>query len=248
MEAPAILKYVYYHCTKSKNRRCAQGSIEVKELEKQIEEYLSKLHISENFKRWAIRHLNRACEQDIATREQIILSQRKAYDGCLRKLDNLFKLKISPLNIEGSLLSDEKYAKERTELLKEKARLEEIMGDTNGRINRKLRDAEADFDIACHAKERFANGGPQAKSTILQSIGSNLILKDKKLHIQLKRVTGLISKATESVPEVRAGFEPEKRGLNERDLERLYSENPQLLGLVDEVRTWAMKASVAQNM
>jgi len=32
-------KYVFYHCSKRKNPNCAQGSIQVQELEKQIDEY-----------------------------------------------------------------------------------------------------------------------------------------------------------------------------------------------------------------
>lgn len=244
MKSPTTLKYVYYHCTKSKNCRCTQGSVEVKRLEEQISECLSGLHISENFKTWAVKCLNKDCKNEFAIREQIVQSQRKAYDSCLKKIKNLFELKISPLNTDGCMLSDEKYNEENKKLLKEKADLEEVMADANGRINRKLRDTEAEFDLACHAKERFAKGSPQAKSTILQSLGSNLILKDKKLHIQLKRVAELISKAAGRVPEARAGFEPGEKGLNERDLERIYSENPILLGVVDEVRTYLLRNMV----
>lgn len=50
--------YIYYHCTKRKNPNCTQGSIEEKEIEKQIDETLSKIQISERFKNWAIKYLN----------------------------------------------------------------------------------------------------------------------------------------------------------------------------------------------
>ena len=238
MKEPTILKYVYYHCTKRKTPRCTQGSIEVKDLEKQIDEYLSRIHISERFKNWAIKYLKEENEKESTSRETILSSQRKAYDSCLKKLDNLFKLKISPLNTDGSLLSDEEYAERKAKLIKEKARLEEVLNDTSGRVERWLDTAEKTFDLACYARSWFAKGSPKEKGTILQAIGSNLTLKDKKLHIQLKKPLVLIEKVVRRVPPTRGGFEPKNKGLNERELEQFYSKNPTVCGLVDDVRTY----------
>jgi len=238
MKDPTILKYVYYHCTKRKNPKCTQGSIEARELEKQIDDYLSRIHISERFKNWAIKYLKQENEKEINSRQTILASQRKAYDSCLKKLDNLFQLKISPLNTNGDLLSDVEYAQRKTELLKEKTRLEEVLNDTSDRVERWLDMAEETFGLACYARNWFARGSPEEKGSILQAIGSNLILKDKKLHIQLKKPLIPIGKVIERVPQTKAGFEPKKNGLNERELEQLYSKNPIVRGLVDDVRTY----------
>lgn len=240
MKKPTILNYIYYHCTKKKKPKCTQGSIEVKELERQIDDYLSRIHISERFKNWAIKHLKEENKNEIKSRESILSSQRKAYDGCLKKLDNLFQLKISPLNTNGNLLSDEEYAKQKTELFVEKTRLEEILNDTSDRVEKWLDTAEKTFDFACHARHWFAKGSPKQKGRILQAIGSNLTLNDKKLHIQLKKPLGLIEKVIKVVPQTRAGFEPKKAGLNERKLEQFYCQNPIVRGLVDDVRTYFM--------
>jgi len=238
MKDPTILKYVYYHCTKRKTPKCTQGSIEVKQLERQIDDYLSRIHISERFKNWAIKYLKQESEKEVDLRETVLTSQRKAYDSCLKKLDNLFALKISPQNTDGILLSDEEYAKRKTELLKEKARLEEVLNDTSGRVERWLDTVEKTFDLACYARKWFAKGSPEEKGSILQAIGSNLILKDKKLHIQLKKPLILIEKVVKRVPQAKAGFEPKNKGLNERELEQFYAENPTVCGLVDDVRTY----------
>lgn len=225
MKNPTILKYVYYHCSKTRNPRCTQGYIEVKELERQINEYLSKIHISERFKNWAIKYLKEENEKEITSREAIISSQRRAYDNCLKKLNNLFQLKISPLNGDGSLLSDEEYARQKTELLKEKIRLEEVLNDTGGRIERWLDIAEKTFNFACHARYWFENGTPEEKGSILQAIGSNLTLIDKKLCIQLKKLFVPIENVAQKIPEVRPTFEPEKYGLNESKMEAFYSKS-----------------------
>jgi len=44
MKNPTILKYVYYHCTRKKQSvKCTEGSLEVKQLEKQIDQYLASM-------------------------------------------------------------------------------------------------------------------------------------------------------------------------------------------------------------
>jgi len=240
MKDPTMLKYVYYHCTKKKSPHCSQGSIEVKTLQSQIDEYLSRIQISESFKNWAIKYLKEESEKEISSRQTVLGSQRKAYDSCLKKLDNLLQLKISPLNTNGSLLSDEEYAKRKAQLLKEKARLEEVLIDSGGRVERWLDTAEKTFNFACHAREWFAKGNPEEKSQILQAIGSNLTLKDKKLHIQVKKPLVFVEEMVKRAPQVKAGFEPKKKGQNERKLGQFYAQNPIVRGLVDDVRTCLM--------
>jgi len=229
MESPVVLHYVYYHCTKRKDPNCSQKTIEAKVLESQIDRYLVGIHILEEFKEWAMKYLKNENDKEILSRENIIISQRKAYDACLKKIDNLLQLKISPMNADGSLLSDEEYAKRKAELIREKAHLQEILNDTDRRVERWLETAERTFDFACHAKHWFAHGTSQTKATILRTLGSNLILKDRKLVVELKKPLMAIKHVAEGVPQVRGMFEPAKFGLNKGDLEDLYSKNPIVL-------------------
>jgi len=227
MKNPTILHYVYYHCTKRRNPNCTQGSVEAKELEKQIVRYLSNIQVSEVFKNWAIKYLKEENEKETSSKETILASQRKAYDNCLKKLDNLFQLKISPLNIKGNLLSDEEYAKQKAELIKEKTRLEEILNDTGQRVERSLANLEKAFNFAIYAKYWFKNG--------------TLTLQDKMLQIQLKEPFTAIVQIAERVPEARAGFELKKSGQNEAKLDALYHKNPIVLRAMHKVRTWIMR-------
>jgi site-specific DNA recombinase len=244
MESPVVLHYVYYHCTKRKDPNCSQKTIEVKNLEAQINQYLSDIQILEEFKEWSIKYLRKENDKEIQSRETIISSQRKAYDTCIKKLDNLFQLKISPMNADGSLLSDEEYAKRKTELFKEKTRIQELLGDTDKRVERWLEVIERAFDFACHAKHWFTNGTTQTKATILRAFGSNLTLKDKKLVVELKNPLMAIKNVVKGVPQVRGMFEPAKYGLNKGDLEDLYSKNPMVLRTLDEVRTYFIRATI----
>ena len=84
------------------------------------------------------------------------------------------QLKIFPQNSDGSLLSDEEYAKKKSPAYERKAHLEEMLGDAERRVERWLDIAEKTFNFACYAKCWFKNGTPEEKSQILQALGSNL--------------------------------------------------------------------------
>lgn len=208
--------YVYYHCTKKKNPNCAQGSVEIKELEKQIDELLSKIEINEKYKDLAIEYLNETNDKEVESRESIRNSQKKEYDHCLKELDNLLKLKISPENNDGSLLSNEEYKNKKAELIGKKIKLEEVINDTGQRVEKWMIEAEKVYDFACFARIRFAKGDPQTKSEILSALGQNLLLKDRKLAIQLQKPFKIIGETLCSVPEARRGLEPAKIAQNER--------------------------------
>lgn len=229
MQSPIIRRYIYYHCVKKTNPQCTQKSIELKQLEKQINNYLSKIRISERFKNWAMKYLRQANKKEADCRESVLVSKQRAHIYCLRKLDNLYQMRISPQNQDGSLITDEEYAKRKAELMMKKARLEEILNDTGARATRWLDDAEKAFDFACHAQHRFTEGSNEEKGKILYALGSNLTIKDKKLHIQLKKVAEIIERITETAPETKHGFEPVKSGRNELNLEDSFAKNPVLL-------------------
>jgi len=200
--------YIYYHCTKNKNPNCSQKSTRVERLNEQINEWLSKIEINEKYKDFAIKYLNKTNNKELKSRKNILKSQQKEYNRCLIELDNLLKLKISPSNSDGSLLSDEEYKKQKTSITKKKARFEELLGDTGNRVEQWMSDAEQIYDFACFAKIRFAKGNKQTKKEILSALGQNLLLKDGKLTIELKKPLKIIEETIPLVPEATRRLEP----------------------------------------
>jgi hypothetical protein len=173
----------YYHCTKRKDPHCTQRSVEARALERQIDAYLSRLQISPRFRDWAITNLHEYHEQEVQKRNEILHTQQKAYQDCLKRLDHLVRLKTAPQNANGSLLSDEEYGQQRFAVLKEKARLEELFQDTGQRVEQWLSLVEKTFHFACSARSWFAAGDLAVKKEILLAIGSNLMLKaDVRTH------------------------------------------------------------------
>jgi hypothetical protein len=184
MVKPTIRLYTYYHCTKSANHACNQKSISAVDLERQIVAFLNRIQISEDFKAFAYKYVHELHEKEKNSRNDILKSQQKAYSDCISRLDCLIKLKTTPGNNDGHLLSDDEYWSQRTEILKEKSRLEELLRDTGYRVEHSLRLTEQTFDFARNAGLWFASGDIQTKKTILNGIKSAILLKDKILTIE----------------------------------------------------------------
>ena len=181
MVNPLFLHYTYYHCSKSRRPVCQQKCVTGVEMEIQINGRLAWITISKKFKDWAVKHLHELHEKEKSLQDDIIKTQRKAHQECLNEIDSLLNLKTSSGNRNGALLSDDEYAQRRGKLLKEKAALEELINNTDQRLEQQLKLSEETFEIACNAQKRFTEGDPGIKKEILAAVQSNLTLKDKKL-------------------------------------------------------------------
>src|SRR3989344_2457319 len=229
MKKPKILHYEYYHCTKRKNPDCSQKYVTKENLESQFENILSRIEISEGFKNWAIKHLNEAYDSEAEDRNATLTSLNEAYSDVVKRIDNLLSLKISPQNSDGSLLSDDEFKKQKEALMKEKALLEEKRRDTDGRVENWLELSEKTFEFACYARHWFAEGDFDTKKEILRGIGSNLILKDKIVLVDVEKPLNFIEDAKKEVSEISVMFEPKNYLKNTTQLDSYYSQNTTLL-------------------
>ena len=241
MANPLFLHYTYYRCSKSKMPRCSQKSVSAQEAEKQIDQLLARIQISPRFKEWAIKYLHELHEKESAARNDIIQAQQKAYTECLRRIDNMVRLKTSAGNTDGSLLSDEEYGRQRGELLKEKAALEELLNDAGHRVEQWLKLSEGTFEFACTARERFAKGDHLTKKEILMAVSLNLSLKDKKLCIEARKPFLILETSMLGCETKIEAFEPEKTVLSQRRKGGNCPHRPTLCASRDDVRTYGPK-------
>lgn len=186
MSKPVFRDYTYYHCARRKGG-CAQRGIEAANLEEQIVAQLRRIEISDKFKAWSFKYLDEIHREDRATAGHATESRERAYADCLKRLDNLIRLKTSPANTDGNLLSDEEYAKQRRELLDEKAVMEKSPKDERAEAERALRESQEIFEFAAGACEKFTQGDFRAKKQILATMGSHQTLLEKKLLIEAKK-------------------------------------------------------------
>ena len=245
MANPLFLHYTYYHCSRSRRPLCRQKCVSGPELEKQINERLARISISERFKEWAIKYLHELDDQETQSQAEIVQAQEQAYRACLGQIEGLVSLKTSPGNRDGSLLSDAEYAERRARLLKEKTALQKLLNDAGQQKEQRLKLSERTFEFACLVQERFTKGDPKTKKTILDTIASNLILKDKKLLIEARKPFVILGDALSSEAPVISPIEPEIiQMVQERNIPSIF-QRPQLRGGRDDVRTYLRKAERA---
>jgi DNA invertase Pin-like site-specific DNA recombinase len=245
MVNPLFLHYTYYHCSKSRRPLCPQRGVTGKEMENQIYERLAWITISKKFKDWAVKHLHVLHEKEKSLQDDIIRTQRKAHQECLEAIDGLLNLKTSSGNKNGILLSDDEYAQRRGKLLKEKAALEELINNTDARVEQQLKLSEEAFEIACTAQKRFTEGDPNTKKEILAAVQSNLTLKDKKLLFEAKKPFLILENTIYPEKLLISPIEPEKTVVTQGQNVPSIFMRPYLLGDLDDVRTKLQKAQRA---
>jgi DNA invertase Pin-like site-specific DNA recombinase len=210
MLQPVFRTYTYYHCSKSREQKCCQKSVSKAELERQVHDALARITISRQFKDWGIKFLHELYELESRSKQEILQSQQQAYNACLGQLEGLVSLKTSPDNRDGSLLSDAEYAARRNRLLKEKLDLETSMQDVELRMKQSLDMSKQVLEFACTVQERFAQGDPGTKKSILTTVSSNLMLKDKKLLIEARKPFVILGDALSTEAPVVWPIEPVK--------------------------------------
>lgn len=193
--------YVYYRCTKKKGD-CGQPCTNVETLEKQFSEILARIKIPQAFHEWAIEEIKKDQEKSIVDRSQSIDLSRKRYDECLKQLDNLVGKYL-----EGKVPEDY-YNRKLTELEKEKEILKGIADCIDERVSEEIKEIDRDLGFAVTAYNRFTNGDDHVRKEIISYLGSNLMLTDHSLAIELKRPLEGSIQVAELVNTVSKRFEP----------------------------------------
>lgn len=174
-------RYTYYHCSKRRlELHCKQPYVSLRDLECQIVEFLAELSLPEGFHRWAATRTDETVTSQADHREaqkQSLLGDQAA---SARELANLTKLRIR------DLLSDEEYLTQRQDIERHQLGIVQKLENLNQNqdwfepsqwlvsLNKRLVSC---FTAADLHKRRF----------ILNVVGSNLVLTDRKLSIDAKK-------------------------------------------------------------
>ncbi len=223
--------YTYYRCSKAIDPHCSQKTLREERLEEQILDTLGQITIPAEFHQWAIKHLKEEQANEIEDREKISKSQQTTLDSCKRRLDALLSLR---LNDE---IDAQEFKRAKAELISEKNRLEELIGDANYRMETWLDRAEKTLAFAETAKERFEAGDLEAKKEILACLGSNLILRNRTLSLRLNPPLEMVSQVAPEVQALHESLEPTQVPATQEDWEALYAQNEKWGGRGDADRT-----------
>jgi len=229
-----IHTYVYYHCTKRINPNCTQGSIEEKKLKEQIMSEIKSIEIPPEFHSFAMKWFKKENEKEIDGRNAVIKANEKAYKACLAKIDGLTDMRA------GGEISAEEFAERKIKFLAEKKQLDNLFGDTSKRVDRWLDTADDMFTFIENARDKFKNGTIQTRRSILSTLGSDLILKDKILSIDIEKSLFPIKRVSKEVNAISKRLEPLKTIDKQKEFDLLCNKNLVMRGVLDEVRTSLM--------
>ena len=171
--------WTYYHCTRRRDPSCRQPAITSAELEQQILSILDKIEISPEIHKWAMSVLRDENAAQERQRGAEIIIQRREYDTCRRRIGRLIDMRSN-----GELTAEE-YAGRRSALLAEKERLEGAIQGIQKSVDRWIEKAEKVLTFTELARDRFLKGDSAQKRTITSCLGSNLLLQDRKLLVDL---------------------------------------------------------------
>jgi Zn finger protein HypA/HybF involved in hydrogenase expression len=237
MVNPKILHYIYCRCGRKKGI-CGEKSIRVDNLEKQIDKKLSQIELSPLFMDWAIRQIQKMSIDERNFREDTIQAIKRAYDECRMKLDNLLRLKISPANSDGSLLSDEKYKEEKVKLESELKNIEKQLNGIDNRMLQANEDSVKAFNFATRARIRFANGDAKTKRDIFMGLGLNLTLQNRTVDFDSPKYILTLKRMKEEAPIIAERVEPEKELELKPKMEEMFASIPSLCRHLEEIRTY----------
>lgn len=175
-------RYTYYRCCRKKRKYtfCKQAYIEVEELEQQILTFLGSIQVSDKLVKFVLKRLPEAEE----TRKKA----RRGIEAQLTKesKENATRLaRLRQLCVDGVIGTDE-FAADRSRLLADEQRLREQLGHLES-ADQLVEPLRAAFSFVNEAKKLFECGNSEEKRAILQSVSSNLLLKDKTLLIEAKK-------------------------------------------------------------
>jgi len=181
--------FVYYRCTKKfRVAKCSQPYIRAEELENQVIEYLDKIQLSEKLIAWSIKWLQVMHDKQGELREAKYKTTEQAYQEVVKKIERCVSITLS------GMITMEEGAVMKQELEAEKQKLSEELGKLDRHVNEWSELAISTFEFVQNIKQKFREGTIDQKKTILRVIGSNLLLKDKKLDIEIRTPFTYISK------------------------------------------------------
>lgn len=185
---PSGKHYIYYRCTR-KHGPCSQPFTSHSVLEEQFRILLNQITISDQFRDWAIKHLRKTHTHEIKTRTAMFKNQQAAYNAIQKQLDKLMDMHLR------ELISQEEYQQKRHQLQKELASQKLKLTDTEKRADDWLELAERALIFANLAPKKFKNSTDDQKREIISALGSNFILKDKTITLNLQKPFTLLQKA-----------------------------------------------------
>ena len=214
-----------YHAlarTKQKGS-CKQKTIRDNELEDQIMKELDAIAIPTEFRELAMKIIGEDSGREFSDKKTMISSQQKAYNACVAEYDGLVTMRAK------GQIDEETFLRKKAILETERKRLMGLLEETDKAVDDWLERAEYLFNFAEVGKIRFERGTIEEKKDVLSYLGSNLLLKDRKLRITRKNELIAMEELAKEEKAIRNRLEPLGFGSDKTKLWAEYAQSPMML-------------------
>lgn len=173
-------EFAWYRCKKNKGTCTQKAYLASGKLEEQVRLFISNLELDSRFIEWIRKVLKRRNREefDFDHKQRELLT--KKLDSIATRKERVFDMKID------GFYEEDEYKKKKAELLNEEVEIKEQL--SSDRISYWEQVIDDTLNFAKGILEEFNTGDDYTKRLILQILGTDLILKDKKLFIKAKSV------------------------------------------------------------
>ena len=178
--------HTYYRCTKKKGD-CSQKYLRAEIVEPKLREAVIQATVPGDFIEWARNELRNGFEKETKDIELIRKELQAKLNNINAEISGLVKLKISPFNADGSMLTDEDFKTQKLELSDNKNSIESRINALSEHEMDFIGKCEKFFDFSAELDKKFSEGNFETKRYILHLIGSKIILKDGNILVQFEK-------------------------------------------------------------
>lgn len=174
-------RYLYYHCSKRRlGPRCLQPSVDIRSLESQIIDFLSNISVSARVHPSALDAAMRAELGHPSEGEAARQSVNRTLSDLWNQLSELTVLRVR------AQISDDEFVRLRGTLQQEVLRLQQLQKiDDQPRVW--FEPLKEIVSFSNQAVSWFSRGDTETKRLILETTGSNPMLKNKILNIEARK-------------------------------------------------------------
>ena len=197
--------------------------LEEKELIKQVHEVINSLEIPSEFHEFAMKWFKSQNKKQYEVINKSVESQNKSYMDCVNRLENLAYMRAN------SEITPQEYSVMKAKELELKGQLERSRGDTGHTIDKWVETGDEMLTFIDKVREKFNNGGYDVKRRILSTLGSNLIMKDRKVFVDLENSLFPMQTVSKEVKLVNEAVRTSNNLATKQDFEAAYEGSSRLL-------------------
>jgi site-specific DNA recombinase len=170
--------YTYYHCSKSRlGPRCPEPSVELRDMESQIESFLRSLVIPESIVAW----FHKEFQNTTLSKQEDQDARRKSVERLITDIGDQIEV-LTNLRLRG-LVDDDEFVQRRSKLQEERLRFQRRV-EIDNRSEEWFEPFHETISFSNRAADWFIAGDESTKRLIVETVCSNPTLSEKILSIE----------------------------------------------------------------